>query len=101
MIRRRNLWCGVRSSVMCSLPRVHVTHPYRMVSITLAVSMRNFRANGAASISYSSRFATLVPASQMYELYIYIHIYRIHTYSECIRRRTGTAVDTAIIIVYI
>ena len=75
MIRRRNLWCGVRSSVMCSLPRVHVTHPYRMVSITLAVSMRNFRANGAASISYSSRFATLVPASQMYELYIYTYIY--------------------------
>ena len=67
---RANRGCRVRSSAKCSLPRVHVTHPYSRVSITSAFSMLNFKANGAASISYSSRFATLVPASQMYELYI-------------------------------
>ena len=41
------------------LPRVHVTHPYSRVSITSAFSIRNFRANGAASISYSSRLNRL------------------------------------------
>ena len=37
MIRRRNLWCAVRSSAKCSLPRIHVTHPYSRVSITSAL----------------------------------------------------------------
>ena len=46
MVRKRNLWCGVRSSAKCYLPRVHVAHPYSS-SITSAFSMRNFRANGA------------------------------------------------------
>ena len=60
--RRRNMWCAVRSSAKCSLPRVHVTHPYSRVCITSAFSMRNFRANGAASISYSSRLNRLYHA---------------------------------------
>ena len=37
MIRRRNLWCAVRSSAKCYLPRVHVTHPYSRVCIILAL----------------------------------------------------------------
>ena len=54
MIRRRNLWCAIRSLAKCSLPRVHVTHPCEIGFDHLGFSMRNFRANGAASISYSS-----------------------------------------------
>ena len=57
--RRRNMWCAVRSSAKCSLPRVHVTHPYSRVCITSAFSMRNFRASGAASMSYISRLNRL------------------------------------------
>ena len=37
----------------------YVTHPYSRVSTTSAFSMRAFRANGAAYISYSSRLNRL------------------------------------------
>ena len=35
--RRRNLRCAVRNSETCSLPSIHVTHPYSRVSITSAL----------------------------------------------------------------
>ena len=63
------------------------THPHSRVSITSAISMRNFGANGAASISYSSRFATHVPASQMYELHTYIFIMIAVSTAVPVRRR--------------
>ena len=53
MVRLRNMWCAVRSSVRCSLPGGQVTHPSSRVSISSAFSMRTFRVNGAASVSYS------------------------------------------------
>ena len=59
MIGRRNLWSAIRSSAKCSLLSVHVTRPYSRVSITSVFSMRTVRANGAASISYSSRLNRL------------------------------------------
>ena len=54
MIRRRNLWCAVRSSDSSCRGSTLRTRTAGFLS-PRPCSMRTFRANGAASISYSSR----------------------------------------------
>ena len=58
IVRRRRLWCAVRSSAKCFWPRVQVTQA--RVSVTSALNMRTCRVNGASS--YSSRWNRLYHA---------------------------------------